>query len=145
MQLLDGTLLDLPGLTASDTGGAAGLPAQVQNHVLRIFGDAVLLSLLSAGAQLSQPRSTSLLTTPSAGSVTSAAVGQELSDVGLQLLRRDLGIQPTLRLPAGTAFTVFVNADLPLASTAAGRAVLSRGGAGGGFTPGGSAVLGGRP
>jgi type IV secretory pathway VirB10-like protein len=112
LQLLDGRVLELPGLPGGDTAGAAGLPARVQSHALRIFGDAVLLSLLSAGAELSQPPPRSLVAAPSAGSVTSAAVGQQLAEVGLQLLRRDLGIQPTLRLPAGTPLTVFVASDL---------------------------------
>jgi type IV secretory pathway VirB10-like protein len=127
LQLLDGTLLDLPGLAGpngaaasdgSDIAGAAGLPAQVQNHILRVFGDAILLSLLAAGADLSQPTSSSALTAPSAGSVASAALGQQLSAAGTQLLRRDLAIQPTLTLPAGTPLTVFVNADLPLPAPA---------------------------
>ena len=114
LQLLDGTLLELPGLPGNDAGGAAGVPARVQNHLLRVFGDAVLLSLLSAGAELAVPPPRSLVSAPSAGSVASAAAGQQLSDVGLQLLRRDLSIQPTLQLAAGTPLTVFVNADLPL-------------------------------
>jgi type IV secretory pathway VirB10-like protein len=118
LQLLDGTLLELPGLPGNDGGGGAGIPARAENHLLRVFGDAVLLSLLSAGAELAQPPPRSLVSAPSAGSVASAAVGQQLSDVGLQLLRRDLSIQPTLRLPAGTPLTVFVNADLPLAPPA---------------------------
>jgi type IV secretory pathway VirB10-like protein len=124
LQLLDGTLLDLPGLAgrngaaSSDPGGAAGLPAQVHNHILRVFGDAILLSVLAAGADLSQPASTSALTAPSAGSVASAALGQQLSEAGTQLLRRDLAIQPTLTLPAGTPLTIFVNADLPLPAPA---------------------------
>ena len=117
LQLLDGTLLDLPGLAplqATDSTGAAGLPARVDNHILRIFGDAILLSLLSAGADLSQPTSANALAAPSAGSVASAALGLQLSEAGTQLLRRDLAIQPTLTLPAGTPLAVFVNADLPL-------------------------------
>jgi type IV secretion system protein VirB10 len=122
LQLLDGTLIELPGLPGADRGGAAGLPARVQNHLLRVFGDAVLLSLLSVGADLSQPPSRSLVVTPSAGSVAGAAVGQQLSEAGTQLLRRDLSIQPTLRLPAGTPLTVFVNADLPLPASTAGAA-----------------------
>jgi type IV secretory pathway VirB10-like protein len=122
LQLLDGTLIELPGLPGADSGGAAGLPARVQNHLLRVFGDAVLLSLLSVGADLSQPPSRSLVVTPSAGSVAGAAVGQQLSEAGTQLLRRDLSIQPTLRLPAGTPLTVFVNADLPLPASTAGAA-----------------------
>jgi type IV secretory pathway VirB10-like protein len=110
----DGSGFDLPGLPTSDAGGAAGLGAHVENHLLRLFGDALLLSLLAAGADLSQPQNRNLSLAPSAGSVASAAVGQELANVGLQLLRRDLSIQPTLRLAAGTPFVVFVNGDLPL-------------------------------
>jgi|GEM_PF-6764030 len=120
LQLLDGTLLELPGLPGNDAAGAAGVPARVQNHLLRVFGDAVLLSLLSAGAELAVPPPRSLVSAPSAGSVASAAAGQQLSDVGLQLLRRDLAIQPTLRLAAGTPLTVFVNADLPLGTPGPG-------------------------
>jgi type IV secretory pathway VirB10-like protein len=111
----DGSGFDLPGLPATDPSGAAGLTARVQNHLLRVFGDALLLSLLSASADLSQPQNRNLSLAPSAGSVASAAVGQELASVGTQLLRRDLSIQPTLRLAAGTPFLVFVNGDLPLA------------------------------
>jgi type IV secretory pathway VirB10-like protein len=111
----DGAAFDFPGLPGTDPAGAAGLGARVQNHLLRLFGDALLLSLLSAGADLSQPASRNLTLAPSAGSVASAAAGQELANVGLQLLRRDLAVQPTLRLAAGTPFLVFVNGDLPLA------------------------------
>jgi type IV secretory pathway VirB10-like protein len=134
LQLVDGRLLELPGLPAGDAGGAAGLPAQVQTHALRIFGDAVLLSVLSAGAGLSQPPPRSLVAAPSAGSVISAGVGQQLSDVGTQLLRRDLAISPTLRLPAGTPLTVLVMSDLRVAPgwpREAAPADLPLGGAGG--------------
>jgi len=117
----DGTGFELPGLPTSDAHGAAGLGAHVENHLLRVFGDALLLSLLAAGADLSQPQNRNLSLAPSAGSVASAAVGQELANVGLQLLRRDLSIQPTLRLAAGTPFVVFVNGDLPLNRRARGR------------------------
>jgi type IV secretory pathway VirB10-like protein len=117
----DGSGFDLPGLPGTDPSGAAGLSARVENHLLRLFGDALLLSLLSAAAELSQPQTRSLALAPSAGSVASAAVGQELANVGLQLLRRDLSIQPTLRLSAGTPFVVFVNGDLPLAPPLRGQ------------------------
>ena len=115
MTFPDGSAFDVPGLPGTDPAGAAGLGAHVQNHLLRLFGDALLLSLLAAGADLSQPASRNLTLAPSAGSVASAAAGQELANVGMQLLRRDLAIQPTLRLAAGTPFLVFVNGDLPMA------------------------------
>jgi type IV secretory pathway VirB10-like protein len=110
----DGSSYDLPGLPGTSPSGAAGVGARVQNHLLQLFGDAILLSLFSAGAQLSQPQQTGFGTVPTTGSVAAAALGQELSNVGLQLLRRDISIQPTLRLPAATPFAVFVNADLDL-------------------------------
>jgi type IV secretory pathway VirB10-like protein len=114
----DGSACDLPGLPGTDPSGAAGLTARVQNHLLRLFGDALLLSLLAAGADLSQPQNRNLALAPSAGSVASAAIGQELANVGVQLLRRDLSLQPTLRLAAGTPLLVFVNGDLDLARPA---------------------------
>ncbi|HVT58006.1 MAG TPA: TrbI/VirB10 family protein [Thermoanaerobaculia bacterium] len=127
LQLPDGSAYDLPGLPGADPAGAAGLSARVENHLLRVFGDALLLSLLAAGAELSQPPPRNLNLAPAAGSVASAAVGQELASVGLQLLRRDLAIQPTLRLPPGTPFTVFVNGDLQLAGPAAATGGVSSG------------------
>jgi hypothetical protein len=112
--LPDGASYELPGLPGTSAAGAAGLPARVNNHVLRVFGDAVLLSLLSAGAELSQPQRTGFAVAPGTGAVAAAALGQELSSVGLELLRRNIAIQPTLHLPAATALTVFVNGDLHL-------------------------------
>jgi type IV secretion system protein TrbI len=114
LQAPDGATVELPGLPGTDPGGAAGITARVESHVLRLFGDALLLSLLAAGADLSQPAQRELTLAPTAGSVASAAVGQQLADVGTQLLRRDVSIQPTLRLPAGTALAIFVNGDLPV-------------------------------
>jgi len=105
----------LPGLPGVDAGGAAGLGGRVNRHVLRTFGDALLLSLLAAGAQLSQPQASGFGAAPSAGNVAAAALGQELSAAGLELVHRDVAIQPTLRLPAATPFLVFVNGDLDLA------------------------------
>jgi type IV secretory pathway VirB10-like protein len=113
--LPDGSGFDLPGLPGVDAGGAAGLGGRVDRHVLRTFGDALLLSLLAAGAQLSQPQASGFGTAPGVGNVAAAALGQELSAAGLELLHRDISIQPTLRLPAATSFLVFVNGDLDLA------------------------------
>jgi type IV secretory pathway VirB10-like protein len=98
-----------------DAGGAAGLGGRVDRHVLRTFGDALLLSLLAAGAQLSQPQASGFGAAPSAGNVAAAALGQELSAAGLELVHRDVAVQPTLRLPAATPLLVFVNGDLDLA------------------------------
>ncbi|MDP9120354.1 MAG: TrbI/VirB10 family protein [Acidobacteriota bacterium] len=110
----EGGSLDLPGLPATDLTGSSGLSAKVDNHLLRVFGDAVLLSLVGAGAQLSQPRQQGFAAAPSTREIAAGALGQELSSVALELIRRDLRVQPTLRLLAGTAFNVYVTANLSL-------------------------------
>ena len=110
----DGSSVEVPGLPATDAAGAAGLPAETDNHLRRVFGDAVLLSLLGAGAQLSQPPASGFAQPPTSQQVAAGALGQELANIGLQLVRRDLAVQPTLHLPAATPFDVFVTGDLPL-------------------------------
>jgi type IV secretion system protein VirB10 len=116
LQLPGGATLELSGLPATDAAGAAGLPARTDNHLRRAFGDAILLSLLSAGAQLSQPPTPGFAQAPSPREIAAAALGQELSGVGLEIVRRDLAVQPTLHVPAATAFDVFVTTDLYLGS-----------------------------
>jgi type IV secretory pathway VirB10-like protein len=40
------------------------------------------------------------------------AVGQELSQTGSQITRRNLNVQPTIKVPVGYKFTVRVNRDI---------------------------------
>ncbi|HVR08132.1 MAG TPA: TrbI/VirB10 family protein [Thermoanaerobaculia bacterium] len=109
----DGSGASFPGLPAAAPSGEAGLPGAVDNHMARVFGSAILLSVLSAGVQLSQPQeSASFGTAASARQVAAAAVGQELSSVALEMLRRQLSVPPTLRIAAGTRFYVLLRADL---------------------------------
>ncbi len=114
--LPDGTSYDLARMPASDLAGASGLPAQVNNHWGRLFGSALLLSVISAGVQLSQAPSDSDLrrSSPTASEVASGALGQELGQVSAGLLRRELDLKPSLSLPAGTLFNVQVATDLEL-------------------------------
>jgi len=81
---------------------------------MRIFGSAILMSLLSAGAQLSQPQNSNMFTTPSAGQEAAAAMGQELNMVGTNLLNKNLNIQPTLIIRPGYAFNVLVSRTMIL-------------------------------
>jgi type IV secretory pathway VirB10-like protein len=120
--LPDGTAFELPGLPGVDGGGAAGLPAHADRHLGTLFGDALLLSVLAAGAQLSQPQTATFANAPSAGNVAAGALGQELTATGLEILRRGRNVQPTLSLPAGTPLLVFVNGDLDMAPSVPGVA-----------------------
>lgn len=110
----DGRSVTLPGLETKDATGAGGLHDQVDRHARQVFGTATLLSLISAGVQLSQPRGSvgPYGLYPSAEQVAAGAVGRELADVATQMLRRDIDIRPTIRIRQGMPFNVYLNADL---------------------------------
>ena len=110
--LPDGRSLKLPGLALKDLAGQTGAQGEVNTHWQRVFGKALLLSAISAGAQVSQPQQTSAFAPPSAGQVAAGALGQELSSVALEILRRGLDVPPTITVRAGQPFNVFLNGDL---------------------------------
>ncbi len=111
----DGSGLSFPGLPAATPSGEAGLAGAVDNHLARVFGSAILLSIVSAGAQLSQPQESATFgAAPSTRQVAAAAVGQEVSEVGIELLRRQMSVAPTIRIAAGTSFYVFLRGDVAL-------------------------------
>jgi type IV secretion system protein VirB10 len=110
--LPDGRSMQLPGLPLTDTEGNSGAKGKVDNHWRRVFGNALLLSALSAGLQLSQPSQATVLSTPSAGQVAAGAVGQELSTVAMEIIKRGMSAAPTITIPAGQAFNVMLNGDI---------------------------------
>lgn len=108
----DGRSMRLPGLALADAAGQSGATDQVDNHWRRVFGHALLLSAISAGVQLSQPAQASVLAAPSARQVAAGAIGQELSNVALEILRRGMEAAPTITIRAGQPFNVFLSGDL---------------------------------
>jgi type IV secretory pathway VirB10-like protein len=109
----DGSGLSFPGLPAATKAGEAGLAGSVNNHLTRVFGSAILLSIISAGVQLSQPQESATFgSAASTRQVAAAAVGQELSSVAIEMLRRQLSVPPTIRIAAGSTFYVFLRADV---------------------------------
>ena len=111
--LADGRSIALPGFQGTDEQGASGIAGAVEQHIGQQFGDALLLSLLGAGVELSQPR-VGVYGSPSVGAVAGGALGQELSNVALELVRRHANVPPTISVPLGSRFNVYVNRDLVL-------------------------------
>ena len=108
----DGSSIDLEGMAGQDAQGRAGLRHDVDNHYRRLIGFAILTSGFSAAFQLSQSRRGGLLAYPSAGETAGSAVGAELSRLGADVTRRNLNVQPTIKVPVGYRFNVRVNRDL---------------------------------
>jgi type IV secretory pathway VirB10-like protein len=108
----DGSSLDINGMMGLDSHGSAGLRYDVDHHYKRLVGFAVLTSLFSAAFELSQSRGQSTLQYPSPGQIAGSAVGQEVSQLGQQITRRNLNTQPTIKIPVGYKFNVRVNRDI---------------------------------
>jgi type IV secretion system protein VirB10 len=101
------------GMPGTDAAGAAGFHDQVNHHLVRVFGSALLLSVISAGVQLSQiPDFGQGFAGPTAGNVLGAAVGQQLGQTSSELIRRGLNVAPTIEIRPGYPFNVMVTQDL---------------------------------
>jgi type IV secretion system protein VirB10 len=108
----DGSSLDLSGMVGQDAHGFSGFRDKVDRHYTRLIGFAVLTSLFAAASEISQTQNRSLLTYPSPAQVAGSAVGQQASDLGAQITRRNLNVQPTIKVAVGYRFNVRVNRDV---------------------------------
>jgi type IV secretion system protein VirB10 len=113
----DGSSLDLLGMAGTDPAGYAGFGAKVDEHLSKTFNAALLLSIIGAGAQLSQPqRSETLNAVPDIGQTIAGAIGQQIGNTSIQLTQRQLQITPTLEVPPGYLFDVLVDRDIVLST-----------------------------
>ena len=109
----DGSAVDLDGMVGTDAKGTSGFRFEVDNHYKRLVGFAVLTSLLAAGIGVSQPYGGgTVLAAPTIGQTAGAAVGQQLGELGVEVTRRNLNVQPTIKIPIGYRFNVRVNRDM---------------------------------
>lgn len=110
----NGSSIDLQGMVGADGLGQAGLYDSVDNHYFRIFGSAMLVSMLGVAAQLSQPQNTSVLNSASVGSQAAGSASAQLNTVGTNMINKNLNIAPTLVIAPGFAFNVMVNKTMIL-------------------------------
>lgn len=110
----DGKAMDIGSMPGADSAGYAGFTDQTNNHYVRIFSSALLMSGVIAGVTYSQSRdqSTSTNSAPTAGSALSQALGQELGQVTAQMISKNLNIAPTLEIRPGYRFNVVAVKDL---------------------------------
>lgn len=114
----DGKALDIGSMPGADSAGYSGLHDQVNNHYLRIFSSALLMSGVTAGISYSQARNNNSGNvfggnqTPSMSSELSQALGQQLGQVMARMIEKNLNIAPTLEIRPGYRFNVIVTKDL---------------------------------
>lgn len=111
----DGKALDIGSMPGADGSGYSGFRDQVNNHYLRIYSSALLMSAITAGVAYSQDRNSTNGTgyqQPTASSELSQALGQQLGQVSGQLISKNLNIAPTLEIRPGYRFNIVVVKDL---------------------------------
>ncbi|CAJ0807467.1 MULTISPECIES: TrbI/VirB10 family protein [Ralstonia] len=109
----DGTSFVLQGMPGTDGAGNAGFDGDVNNHYAKIFLGAIMMSAISAGAQLSQPQQSQTgNAAPSAGQTLSASLGQQLGQVSSSMINRNMQVQPTITQAPGYRFNITVTKDL---------------------------------
>lgn len=110
----DGSSIALDRLPGADTTGQSGLEDRVDWHLGRMASGAALSTALGVAAALAEPNQVST----SGSGVVVIATKQSLQDsvnqVGQEITRRNLDIQPTLRIRPGFPVRVIVNKDLVL-------------------------------
>lgn len=105
------TLNNMPG---ADQGGLAGFNDQVDNHYLRTFGQALMLSVLSAGMQVGQQPRGSANGQLSATQIAAAATAMQFGMLGMQAARRGLNTPPTMVIRPGFVFNIMITKDMIL-------------------------------
>lgn len=108
----DGSTVELGGMPGADQAAYAGLADQVDHHYVRIFGSALLLSLVSAGFEIATDDGNDRRRDES--NTAREAVARQMAQVAGNLLERNLNIQPTITIRNGQIGSVMVNKDLYL-------------------------------
>ncbi len=112
----DGSAVTLGAMPGADMSGYAGFTDQVNNHYLRIFGSAVLMSLITGGTSYAvdsvSNNSNSTAQTATVQDAMAASLASQLGQTTQMLLQRNLNIKPTLEIRPGYQFNVIVTKDV---------------------------------
>lgn len=111
----DGSSVTLGTMPGADMAGYAGFQDEVNNHYLRIFGSAMLMSTISAGTSYAVDSTSnsdrdSQRTTFQDAMASSLAA--QMGATTLQLLQKSLNIKPTLEIRPGYQFNIICTKDI---------------------------------
>ena len=110
----DGSAVTLGAMPGSDQSGYAGYTDKVDNHYFRIFGSAILMSMISGGMAYTMDSldSGGDSDNPTLQNEMGSALAAQLGQATLQLLQKNLNIKPTLEIRPGYQFNVIVTKDI---------------------------------
>lgn len=109
----NGSSIQLGGIPGVDLSGKTGVTDKVDYHWDRLIGGAVLSTGLAAGAGVAAgPRGGDQPDTP--GQSALSAAGENVSDIGDGIVKRELGVEPTLEIRPGMQMAAIVHQDMVL-------------------------------
>jgi len=112
----DGSAVTLGAMPGSDVAGYAGYTDEVDNHYLRIFGSALLMSVITGGMSYSMDALDNSGddndSAPTLQDEMGSALAAQLGQSTLQLLQKNLNVKPTLEIRPGYQFNVIVTKDI---------------------------------
>ena len=114
----DGSAVTMGAMPGADMAGNTGYTDEVNNHYFRIFGSAVLMSMITGGMSYSMDalntsgNSGQGNQTPTLQDEMGSALAAQLGQATLQLLQKNLNIKPTLEIRPGYQFNVIVTKDI---------------------------------
>lgn len=100
-------------MAGGDAAGYSGFHDKVDSRYWENIGNALLLSIFSAGIQLSQPQATAGENINSQ-QIIAASIGQQLGELGAEYARKGLNTAPTLEIRPGYRFNIVVTKDIIL-------------------------------
>lgn len=111
----DGKALDIGSMPGADMAGYSGFRDQVDNHLWRIYGSALFMAGITAGASMATDQGQNSGTgnqQPSVSSELSSALGQQLGQVSAQIVSKNLNVAPTLKIRPGYRFNIVTVKDV---------------------------------
>jgi type IV secretory pathway VirB10-like protein len=121
--------IDLPSVPATDAAGYGGLSDQVDNHYLRTFGTAALISLIDAGQMIGQlgmsggsygigapygAYGSGINSTEMIGMLGGSTASQQLAQVAQNSLQAGMNIPPTISIRPGFRLNIELTTDVTL-------------------------------
>ena len=111
----DGSSMDINAMPGTDMGGMAGFKDEVDNHYMRIFGSALMMSLVTGSMAYALDSTNDGTSSENGTSMTdemTAALAAQLGQTTTTLLQKNLNIKPTLEIRPGYQFNIVVTKDL---------------------------------
>lgn len=112
----DGSSVTLGAMPGSDMAGYAGFTDQIDNHYLRIFGSAFLMSMVTGSMSYAVDKmdnsNNSNENSTSMQNEMASALAAQMGQATMKLLEKNLSISPTLTIRPGYRFNIVVTKDV---------------------------------